>query len=75
MIAEKRKLFPFLVMIRMSIVVAQCRYHHSVAQQLTWLISSLRLVAKASVAVSMVTCRHSSSCSYFGSCTFQGMST
>ena len=71
MIAEKRKLFPFLVMIRMSIVVAQCRYHHSVAQQLTWLISSLRLVAKASVAVSMVTCRRSSSsCSYFGRCTF-----
>jgi len=32
-----------------------------VAQQLTWLTNSLRLVARASVAVSLVTCRHSSS--------------
>ena len=57
MIAGQHKCFPFVAMNRMSIVVAQCMYHHSVAQQLTWLTSSLRLVAKASVAVSLVTCR------------------
>ncbi len=57
MIAGKHKCFPFVAMNRMSIVVAQCIYHHLVAQQLTWLTSSLRLVAKASVAVSLVTCR------------------
>ena len=74
MIAGKHTCLPFVAMNRISIVVAQCIYHHSVAQQLTWLTSSLRLVAKVSVAVPLVNCRHSSS-SYFSSCTFQCLGT
>ncbi len=60
---------------RMSIVVAQCTYHHSVAQQLTWLTNSLRLVAKASVAVSLVTCRTQRQLFLFQQLYFQGLGT